>query len=160
MADKIYEALKNKEFQELKQIKELESINNKFTSFLLRLLNKKGYKKPNKTLQAYDMIQNLERLADEYKYLCDNLADSKKPIDKALLELLKQTNEYYEMLYEIHYKFDPNKKILISKTFKELNKKANDFLIKNKEPILTHHLIDLIEKIRNTSGSLFAIITD
>ena len=60
----------------------------------------------------------------------------------------------------VHYKFDPDKKRLMSKTYKELNKKANELLRKNKDAVFTHHMIALIEKIRNTSGSFFAIITD
>jgi phosphate uptake regulator len=161
MADNIYQALKNKEFLRLKQIRDMETINNKFTSFLLRLLMKKGYKKkPSRTLQAYDMVQNLERAADEYKYICDDLADAKKPIDKEVLALLKELNNYYETLYHLYYKSDPVKKIQIYKRRKELKDRATKFLKTNKEIVLSHHLIALLEKIYNTAGSYLAIVTD
>jgi phosphate uptake regulator len=160
MSENIYEALNKKEFERLKQIRDMESINNKFTSFLLRLLAKKGYSKQNRTLQAYDMVQNLERIADEYKYLCDNLMNSKKPIDKEALALLEEVNNYYSLLYHLYYKFEPEKKASVYKKRKELDDAANNLLKKNKEIVLSHHLISLIEKIYNTAGSYFAIEID
>ena len=159
MSENVYTALKNKEFSRLKQIRDMETINNKFTSFLLRLLSKKGYKDPNRTLQAYDMVQNLERLADEYKYICDNLINTKKPIDKEVLTLLNEINHYYNLFYELYYKPDPEKRILVYQNRKNIKKKADDFLKKGKNPLLSHHLVALIEKIYNTVGSYFALST-
>jgi phosphate uptake regulator len=160
MSENIYEALSKKEFERLKQIRDMETINNKFTSFLLRLLTKKGYAKQNRTLQAYDMVQNLERLADEYKYLCDSLMNSKKPIDKEALKLLKEINEYYNIFYQLYYKFEPEKRITIYKKRTLLENAALELLKKNKESVLSHHLISLIEKIYNAAGSYFAIAID
>lgn len=157
MSENTYESLKNKEFSRLKQIRDMETINNKFTSFLLRLLSKKGYKDPNRTLQAYDLIQNLERIADEYKYICDDMADRKDSVDKQVLELLYKINEYYRLVYETFYKFDPSNKIKIYKIRAEIEEKAEYFLKHDKESVLSHHLIGLIEKIYNAAGSYFAM---
>jgi len=160
MSENVYDALSKKEFSRLRQIRDLEGLNNKFTSFLIRLLSKKGYKKPNRTSQAYDMVQNLERVADGYKYICDAFADSKKQVDKDVLELLKEINNYYRILYHAYYNFDPEKKKFIYKNRKSLIDKANVFLKKNKEVVLSHQLISLIEKIYNTAGSYFALMLD
>lgn len=160
MGSSIYDALKNKEFNRLKQIRELEPMNNRFTSFLLRLLSKKGYKKQNRTLQAYDLIQNLERLADEYKYLCDSFENSKKPIDKPVLDLLKGINDYFDIFYRSYYKFTPERKIALYTDRKALRKNAYLFLNKNKESILTHHLVNILEKIYNSVGSYLALMHD
>ena len=158
MAEDVYDSLKNKEFERLNQIKDLETINNKFTSFLLRLLSKRGYKKQNRSLQAYDMVQNLERIADEYKYICETMGNTKKDINKDAIDLLKQINEYFNLFYEIHYRFDAKKKIKINQIHKELDKKAKILL--NREAILSHHLINLIDKIRNALGSYLALMMD
>ncbi|MBW2965468.1 AbrB/MazE/SpoVT family DNA-binding domain-containing protein [Candidatus Woesearchaeota archaeon] len=157
MGNNIYDALKNKEFSRLKQIREMETLNNKFTAFLNRIISKKGYKRPDRSLQAYDMIQNLERVADEYKYICDDLKDNKKPIDKNVLELLKKINDYYKLLYEIFYKFDPNKKIALYKDRRTLKNKADEFLKAGKETLLSTHLVNLLEKLYNTAGSYLAL---
>ena len=160
MSENVLEALSKKEFARLGQIRDMETINNKFTSFLLRLLSRKGYKKQNRTLQAYDMVQNLERVADEYKYICDALVNSKKPVSSEALALLKDINEYYNALYHLYYKFEPEKKVFLYKNRKVLDAKAKGFLKKNKEVVLSHHLISLIEKIYNAAGSYFSIAID
>lgn len=153
MGNDVYDALSKKEFSRLKQIREMEPLNNKFTAFLNRILNKRGYKDNARTSQAYDMIQNLERIADEYKYICD--ADYKKPIDKTVLGLLKEINEYYLLLYDTVYAFDPAKKGKLYTERKILDKKAKSLL--GKEVVLCHHLANLLEKIYNTAGSYLAM---
>jgi phosphate uptake regulator len=157
MSEGCYEAISNSEFSRLKQIRDLETLNNKFTSFLLRVLNKKGYSIQNRTLQAYDMIQNLERLADEYKYLCDNFSDTNKNIDKKVIILLKEVHDYFNLFYSLHYKKDNNKLITLHEKRNSLMKNAEEFFKKNQENVLIHHIMCLIEKIYNTSGSSFAL---
>ena len=104
------------------------------------------------------MIQNLERVADEYKYICDDLTDRKKPVDREVLDLLKKINDYYQLLYETFYKFNSEKKIQLYQNRKALKNKADNFLKSEKETILSAHLINLLEKIYNTSGSFLAMI--
>jgi len=158
MGDNVYDAFKKREFSRLKQIREMESLNNKFTAFLMRILSKRGYsKKLDRTLSAYDMMQNLERIADEYKYICDDFKDRKKPVDKDVLELLNKINDYYKMLYGIFYKFSPEKKILLYKNRHELKKKAEEFLKSGKEVVLSSHLVSLLERIYNAAGSYLAM---
>jgi len=157
MSENVHDALKNREFARLKQIRQMESINNKFTNFLKRVLSKKGYSVQGRTLPAYDMIQNLERVADEYKYICDDLIDNKRAIDKNVLILLKEINDYFELVYGMYYKFEPNKKIKIYEKRRELRKKAVNLLKSNTEVVLTSRLINVIEKIQNTAGSYLAI---
>jgi phosphate uptake regulator len=157
-AEEVYTSLKEGRFSDLEELREMEAINNKFTSFLLRLIVKKGYKDFSRNCQAYDMIQNLERISDEYKYICDSFKEQKKPIDKDALGLLKEINEYYEVFYEAFYKFDSNKRNKMYDARKTLKDKAFKMLEKNKEPILAHHLINLSEKITNTTGSFLALI--
>ncbi|MBR9691686.1 phosphate uptake regulator PhoU [Candidatus Woesearchaeota archaeon] len=157
MGDSVYDALKNNEFSRLKQIRDMESINNKFTAFLTRLLSKKGYKRPERSLQAYDMMQNLERTADVYKYICDDFINRKKAVDKDVLELLNKINDYYKLLYEIFYKFDPEKKTALYGDRHALKEQADKFLKSGKEVVLSHHLIELLERIYNTAGSYLAM---
>lgn len=52
----------------------------------------------------------LELLGDEFKYLGNHLAKSKKKIDE-LLEFAQTIREHFEMYYHIFYKFDKAKVI-------------------------------------------------
>jgi len=159
MAQDTYDALAKKEYSRLRKIRELETINNRFTSFLQRLLSKHGYKVHERTLQAYDMVQNLERLADEYKYICDSFLNYKESISKEGLNLFKQINEFFVLFYELFYKDNPENRAQLYKERKPLRKKAYDLLYKKKDITLSHHLIALLEKIFNTSGSYLALST-
>jgi hypothetical protein len=52
----------------------------------------------------------LELLGDEFKYLGNHLANSKKKVDE-LLDFAKAVKEHFEMYYHIFYKFDKEKAI-------------------------------------------------
>ena len=56
----------------------LEEANNRFTTTCRRLLNKKGYKEYKKLGPLYYMIEELENIADQYKYLCKCLGNRNK----------------------------------------------------------------------------------
>jgi phosphate uptake regulator len=157
-AQEVYECLKKGKFSDLEELREMEAINNKFTSFLLRLIVKKGYKDYSRSCQAYDLIQNLERLSDEYKYICDSFKEWKKPLNPDVISLLKDMNDYYLVFYEAFYKYDSDKRNKIDEARKTLKNRAYEMLIKKKEPALSHHLINLAEKITNTTGSFLALI--
>lgn len=154
MSGSIADAVSKSDFQRLNQIKEMETLNNKFTSFLLRMLSKKGYKKQNRSLQCYDLIQNLERLGDEYKYLCENIADRKKPVKKELLSVLKEISSYYEMFHSLYLRYDAEKKTELDVKKRELDKKVKEI---KETDVVVHHIINFAEKIRNAYGSFLAM---
>lgn len=156
MADEILDALEKKQFDRLKQIRDMETINNKFTSFLLRLIVKKGYKVQNRSLQAYDLIQNLERIADEYKYLCDDIT-KESHIEKEALEILKKINSFMDLIYNLYYNFEPKKNLLIYKLRKDLKASSTKLLSKSKNSIVSSHLIALVEKIYNLAEANSAL---
>jgi phosphate uptake regulator len=158
MAVPIHDALSKKEFKRLSQIKDLESINNKYTNFLKRILAKKGYKEQDRTLPAYDLMQNLERLADEYKYLCEDYENSKKEISKEALNLLKDANEFYRRFYEMAYSFNPDLKQTLFTDKKELTKRAEKLIASNKEPLLALRINNILEKIFFCIGSHLCMV--
>jgi phosphate uptake regulator len=162
MAEEIYDALSKKDFNRLYQIRDMETLNNKFVNFLQRLLAKKGYKKQERTSQMYDMLQNLERIGDEYKYICDSYKDSnsKKEFDNDALKLLNKINIYFKTFYELFYKFDSEKREFIYKHKSDYKKEALVALASKKEIMLNHHLANLIEKIYNAVGSYLALDVD
>ena len=55
MIDSTYDAIKNKEYDRLNEIKDLEKMNNKFTDFCIRMLNKNNFYDNSK---SYNFIKN------------------------------------------------------------------------------------------------------
>ena len=95
-----------KNFDKMKSVASMEDNNVKFISFCLRVLNKHGYKdSQKKTNIYYAIIENLEMIGDEYKYVANFIAENKKKIKftKELEAVLKHTNEFFQEFYEIFY---------------------------------------------------------
>ena len=59
----------------------------------------------------YEIVKQLERIADEYKYLCDELSDNgKTALSKEILNLFEEINAFFDTFYRMFYKFDPKLK--------------------------------------------------
>jgi len=155
MAKSMLTAFEKGEFEKLKEIKNMESLNNKFTDVCLRILNKKGYKKPNRVMQIYEVVKNIERIADEFKYLCVLLENSKK-LDKPLVDSFRQAADYYLAFYEMFYKFEPKLKQKLYKERESLVKKFSEQMSKN--PLFYHHLINIVMKTFDGAGGYFALV--
>ncbi len=159
LAKSLLNSLEQQTFDKLSEIRSLEVLNNKFTDTCIRILNKKGYKIPNRTMQVYEIIKNIERIADEFKHLCDVFLHHKK-IDKQLLSACKEVVEYYITFYTLFYAFDPalKKKIYLNK------KKLQETLItaieqsKGSTSTAYHHLLNIVQKTFEGAGGYFALV--
>ncbi|MBI2558427.1 phosphate uptake regulator PhoU [Candidatus Woesearchaeota archaeon] len=153
MADSSLEAIKKRDFSALKSISLLEEANNRFTTSCRRFINKIGYQDPRKTGPLYYIVEDMENVADEYKYLCDylyNLKNKKVIIGKDIIEIYKKTNEMLKTFYELFYKFDKNKLELIGESRREIVKNAYNLFEKSRNPtdrIILHHMLVIIQKI-------------
>jgi phosphate uptake regulator len=152
MANESLDSIKNDELGNLKNIAFLEEANNRFTTTCRRLLNKKGYKDARKIGPLYYIIEEIENIADQYKYLCNYLYDlrSKKPkISKESLKLYEETNKMLKTFYELFYKFDEEKlvaiglqrKMLVERYLQTIQKKAG-----TADNLILHQLFTIMQK--------------
>jgi len=153
MASRSYDAIKEGKFEQLKNIAFLEEANNRFTTSCRRFLNKKGYKNHRVIGPLYYIVEDLENLADQYKYLCMHLyklKGKKITLDKNILEIYKRINQLLKSYYEIFYKFDDKSVAEIGKERKELVDKIFKLIETNKDPynfIVLHYLMTIMQKI-------------
>src|SRR5574341_1820119 len=105
MAEQSLQMSKQKNVSELQHVLDLEKTNNQLTNFCERILNKRGLDDPVKTSFLYVIMWNLEKIADEYKYICEHIAKKKK-IGKETTELFEKVNGLLRKYYELFYKFD------------------------------------------------------
>ncbi len=123
MADESLINVKKGNFEQLKSIAFLEEGNNRFTTTLRRAINKGSYKEAKKTGPLYYIIEDLENIADQYKYLCNYLysqRNKKIKIRKGIIDVYQKTNDMLREFYEMYYKYDPNKAIDIGNKRKEV----------------------------------------
>ena len=162
MAKSVLEALQQQQYSHLSEIRNLETLNNKFTDICIRILNKRGYKIPSRTMQIYEVVKNLERIADEFKYICDLLIDGngKGKLAKEALGLFKDAVEYYLAFYELFYKFDPELKKRMYEQRKVLLKKGKGLLEKSTgvTSMFMYHTLDLVQNTYDGAGGYFALM--
>ncbi len=82
----------------------------KFTTFCLRVLNKKGYKEFDKTAIMYDFIQEMEELCDNYEAIAkDIIMFDSFNIRKEISFVYKETSKLIRLFYELFYDFKKEK---------------------------------------------------
>ena len=156
LADQTLETVKQKKFGLLKDLLELEKTNNQLTNFCERILNKKGLDEPVKTNFLYVIMWNLEKIADDYKYICEHLS-AKRKIGSRAVEFFNRVNKLFRNYYELFYKFDVQKLSSLSDEFKQLSKDIEVELAKGDDAIVLSHLYHVALKTVDFSASTFAL---
>ena len=154
MADGVISSMKDGNIESLKSIRYLESYNNKNTAFCRRIINKKGYSDYRKSTYMYCVLEELEKIADEYKYICDffieNPSQSKK-IEKRVIQFYQELNQFFNDAYQLFYKYDIDKTVQLFKKRKYLIKGSLKLLNSESTPNsrLAHYLVVITQQITN-----------
>ncbi len=155
MSKEGFTALKVGNIESLKHAAELERSNNRLTTICRRYINKKGQLNYSHIGPLYHIVEELEALADEYKYLFVYLAN----FDKKSLKLSPQFYTLYEEVDKmwtrfssVFYKFDAKQIAEISETRKSLVDQCIKMMedSKNKQEIIAcNHLFVIVQRIFN-----------
>ncbi|PIN80964.1 hypothetical protein COV16_00110 [Candidatus Woesearchaeota archaeon CG10_big_fil_rev_8_21_14_0_10_34_8] len=154
MGEKIIEAIKNKEYVYLTEIKENEKINNKYCDLCHRILNKKMKIDSENIIFLYCLVRDLEKVGDSYRELCNNWD---KSVSKDILTIFKSVHDYFRSYYELYYEFSKEKtdylfnrrKILLEECKKRLEK-AN-----KSETLVLFYFMEIIEGVFALKAPLF-----
>ena len=159
MGKELLQALKEQNYKNLHEIRNLEALNNKFTDTCIRILNKRGYSVPARTMQMYEIVKTIERIADEYKCLCDLAQEYGKKIEKPWLTDLEKTNEYYQALYHLFYHHDLASKKMLTENYAVQRKSLTSLLEKTKgaHTRFVHLLLNILERTHEGFGSYSAL---
>ncbi|MBW3002774.1 AbrB/MazE/SpoVT family DNA-binding domain-containing protein [Candidatus Woesearchaeota archaeon] len=90
----------------LDSIKVMDKNITKFTDFCGRVLRKQTQEKH---IIMYHIMEELERMGDEYKKMCGFIVNNKIKINNDTKKLYKDTTRLLEMLQDLFYKFDLGK---------------------------------------------------
>ncbi len=154
MSRELAMAMKQKNYSKIEEVRLLERMNNRFTDFCKRVITK------NKSAEdhphfLYVIIWNLERLADEYKYICDYLKREEPAIDEALLEFFRKTDEQLRLFYELFYKFDPKKAEIFLSRRQKLEEKGFELMRAKKDKELVHYLMNVNATVSDMYGPYY-----
>ncbi len=146
-------AIRNNQLDRLKSICLLEETNNRFTTICRRDLNKNGHRGYKKVGPIYYIIEEMEKIADQYKYIYRYLTrriDRKIKVGKEAMELFDRTNLFFRTFYELFYKFDTNKMIEMKKVRSILVEKGYDLIECSKSPgdrVIAHHCLTVTGQV-------------
>ncbi|MCB9359079.1 phosphate uptake regulator PhoU [Candidatus Woesearchaeota archaeon] len=157
LADEGIKLLQSRNFDALESIVFLEKSNNKFTTFCRRYLNKYSSDSFDKLGPIYFIVELLEKIADQYKYLFEDMRKHKSNKNgknnnknyKKMLSYLSKTRDMLRTYYECFYKFDMVKIRQIEAEWKAMDEslaQAYKGLNHPMEYCLYHHARSLLEK--------------
>ncbi len=160
MGESTLELIKEKNFKGMNSLISLENTNNQLTNFCERLLNKKGAKDHRKTCFMYVITWNLEKICDNYKYICNYLAEKKNAkLNNGTIGFYEKSNNLMRGYYEIFYNFDIQKLSEWSGDRKKLVKEGQKIIMEgdDSDRMVIHYLQNLIYQLADFSASTIAI---
>lgn len=114
----------NKEL--LKKIIERDVIVNKFANYCRRIMNKKGVANIKELPMTYYVVEEVENLGDEYKYLCKHILENNIKIDnKEILKIFENLNKLFSNFFLLYFKFNIEKARKLVEEKKRLTKQIN-----------------------------------
>ena len=160
MGESTLNAINKDNLDDLRNLVSLEQTNNQITNSCERLLNKKGFKEYRKTCFMYVITWNLEKICNNYKYICNFLIDNNNLVlNKNVINFYNNTNELMIKFYKIFYNFNVNKLNEWSNKRKELIKKGHILIRKENgiNSVILGYLQNLIYQLADFSASTIAI---
>jgi len=160
MFEDLIAAFEQKDTQVLLKQIDHEKNNNKLTNFCERLLNKTLAQKEQGHFW-YVLTWNLEKVADNLKYIAESYAKN-ITISEAALDVLKKVFSFVTAYYDCIYDFSFEKLVALSKEKRELS----NYLLKELQEgvladrILLHYLHILVLQMADFSASLIALKID
>jgi phosphate uptake regulator len=121
----------------------------KFVSYALRLLNKKGYKDPQKTSILYHIISCLDIITDIFKYAARDALELENKLKKQSKEIIKDIHNSLQWFYELFYKYSNQKALQINKNRDEVKTKIKNSMksLPENENLLIANLEHILEII-------------
>lgn len=160
MGESCLELTKQGKLGKMKELINLEHTNNQLTNFCERILNKKGYRDYRKTCFMYVVAWNLEKVCDDYKYICEYLSVNPmiKP-SKELIEIFEMANKQVRGYNSLLSKFKAEDLVELNKNRKAIVEKIKELIKKQKpdEVLILNYLMSLVMKCEDFSTSMFML---
>jgi len=143
-------AVENKNKNALRDMPSRDKSINQFVFLCLRLLNKYGTKRYQKTVLIYMILESLEEVADQYTEIAIHYSKSDIALKKEIIEALRATNSQLRVFYELFYKYDIQKLIASKIARHKLEDKIEDMMLtKNREEFaILFYLRGILKNIR------------
>ncbi len=164
MCDETAEAFRTGQYAKLSNLALLEESNNRFTTICKRYLNKSRGSIQMAVGPMYHIIEELEKIADQYKYICQHFSilgkNNNVKLDKAVLNTFFTANSMMREYYELFYKFSNEKILALKNARSKIIDEAHVHFCKklsNADYWLVHHSIVLANILFELIGSCLVV---
>lgn len=148
-------AIKEKNFEKLRDVSLAEETNDKLTNVCKRLINKRN--ESNNSNLLYCIVWELEKIADEYEELFVLLSE-KKRISGESFEMLEKAGIFMRSFYDLFYDFSDKKGIEFERQRNEIELIGIKALEKTAEPRIIHSIMNIIYKTDSMAGPFYAMV--
>ena len=145
MAEELTSAIKNKE--SFDPIIETDKGVNRFSSFCLRILNKRGYKEFSKTSQIYEIVTRLEEIGDIYKDIARECQKKMKP-EKGEIAILEDLRRLINDFNDLLFKYDKSNLLNLAKEYESIRRRIN------MKDLMASYLYNLNETVIRLMGPI------
>ncbi|HII17452.1 hypothetical protein A2311_06460 [candidate division WOR-1 bacterium RIFOXYB2_FULL_48_7] len=155
-------ALEKSDITLLESIRLMEITNNRYTGFCRRALNKGDFGNIRNQKFLYCMIEYLEKVADEVKYLCLYLQEFPKKIEnipKHVTLLFHELQQLFEKTMRLYSKFSMDSLLALYSQRKKLIKSANSLFTGNncRTGIYGHYLLSMTQEIADVMAFILSM---
>jgi len=160
-SEQIYEALsQNKDIFDEAYL--AERLINQTADFCTRILVSYGHEEHKKTLQYYNLIDNLETIGDKYFYIALEQHENKTKFDKSNLEFFEKALRFIGESASVYRKFDFDK---IKSLTKELDETISAYEAKikkskGKENLISYNLYSIFLELYEMIEKLYFLNYD
>ncbi len=152
VANDSLEAIKKEDFNELKNITLRDHNINKYSDFCRRILNKRSISEFSKNAPLYCIVEQLEKIGDIYRDLCNYTYETKVKLDKETIIVYEKINKFLLSFYEMFYKFNFENLEKFGQDRKEILYLVNN--LKTKETKINSFLNSIFNTIFDLNGTL------
>ncbi|MBI2133472.1 phosphate uptake regulator PhoU [Candidatus Woesearchaeota archaeon] len=139
----------------------LEKESNRLNSMLVRSINKYGSNGFRKIGPLYYIIQELERIADQYKYMAQYMAGKNLQDKQSMVRIFDKTNLFFRSIYELFYTFNPSKIEEIKKRKNEIvNSILNEMNRPQQHPVILSSLLSVTTRSYDMVSSIIILRMD
>jgi len=164
LAESCLGALEEEHYAQLASIAQLEKTNNQLTNFCERIINKGLYAERDMASFSYVLAWNLEKICDDYKYICTYFAEETKKkqkiiLSKKVLKVFADSITYLKEFLKIYNHFNLNHLNSVVESKNKLIKELHEIIQKDSEQgqILASYLLSSVFKITDLAPSTLAI---
>ena len=163
LAESTLDLIRKQRYSEIKDLINLEKTNNQLTNFCERILNKGTKSSHANPHFLYVVAWNLEKVADDYKYICEIMSETEEDviISDETLCIFEETIAYLRSIYELYYSFDIGTLEKKDRERKDMIARTKDLLTRTSglDTVVLSYVLGNIYKIMDFNASIIALHT-